>query len=74
MAHKVDAASPLWGMGRAELEACDCEFVVLLDGIDESTSTALQVRSGDEQQACASLHSSVPLQLPSLLSRWAEIA
>jgi hypothetical protein len=44
MAHRVDPGSPLWGLSRADLEAGDCEFVVLLDGIDESTATAMQAR------------------------------
>lgn len=44
MAHAIDRSSPLWGITRDDLERCDCEFIVLLDGIDESTSTAMQAR------------------------------
>ena len=44
VAHTVDAASPLAGLSRAELAAADAEVVVLLDGIDESSGSAIQVR------------------------------
>lgn len=42
--HKIDHRSPLWGMGEAEIENADMEFIVLLDGVDESTSRALEAR------------------------------
>ncbi|KAL4421196.1 hypothetical protein ABPG77_010071 [Micractinium sp. CCAP 211/92] len=42
--HKVDQRSPLWGMGEAEISNADMEFIVLLDGVDESTSRALEAR------------------------------
>lgn len=46
VAHTIDPSSPLWGVTRRQLEenADEIEFVVLLDGIDETTSTVLQAR------------------------------
>lgn len=44
MAHKIDETSPLYGLGRDEMEQGDYEFIVLLDGLDESTGTAMQAR------------------------------
>lgn len=44
MAHTIDESSPMWGVSRQELEGSDIEFVVLLDGVDETTSTVMQAR------------------------------
>lgn len=46
MAHTIDTNSPLWGITREELEQAgpEIEFVVLLDGVDESTSMVMQAR------------------------------
>ena len=46
VSHTIDPSSPLWGVSRAQLEknTDEIEFVVLLDGIDETTSTVLQAR------------------------------
>lgn len=44
MAHKIDASSPLWGKSREDLDSMDLELIVLLDGIDETTSAAMQAR------------------------------
>jgi hypothetical protein len=44
MAHTIDESSPIWGVSRQELECSDIEFVVLLDGVDETTSTIMQAR------------------------------
>jgi len=44
MAHTIDENSFLWGVTRQELEESEAEIVVLLDGTDETTSTAMQAR------------------------------
>lgn len=44
MVHKIDPGSPLWGVQKNDLENSEAEFIVLLDGIDESTSTVMQAR------------------------------
>jgi hypothetical protein len=44
MAHKIDETSPLYDISKDEMEQGDYEFVVLLDGLDESTGTAMQAR------------------------------
>ena len=44
MAHTIDASSPLHGVSRADLEDGEAEFVVMLDGVDETTATAMQAR------------------------------
>ncbi|PRW33237.1 inward rectifier potassium channel 2-like isoform X7 isoform B [Chlorella sorokiniana] len=42
--HRIDRGSPLWGMSDADMRAADMEIIVLLDGIDESTSRAIEAR------------------------------
>ena len=44
MSHVIDAQSPLAGMMPADMEAEDMEFLVLLDGVDATTSGVLQAR------------------------------
>ena len=44
MSHVIDAQSPLAGMMPADMESEDMEFLVLLDGIDATTSGVLQAR------------------------------
>ncbi len=45
VAHTITAASPLWGITPEAIEQEDgLEFVALLDGIDETTSTVMQAR------------------------------
>jgi len=44
VAHSIDRDSPLWGCTRADLEQSEAEFIVMLDGIDEMTSAAMQAR------------------------------
>jgi len=44
MTHTIDESSALWGMTEKDLDEAEAEFVVLLDGIDEMTSTAMQAR------------------------------
>ena len=45
--HKINQKSPLWGMTPESMEKAEelgLEFVALLDGIDETTSTVMQAR------------------------------
>ena len=42
--HVVDAQSPLFGLGPAELDAMDAFFVVIFDGIDDVSGQQLNVR------------------------------
>ena len=44
MSHVIDADSPLSGMMPTEMEAEDMELLVLLDGVDATTSGVLQAR------------------------------
>lgn len=53
MSHIVDADSPLSGMMPADMEQEDMEILVLLDGIDATTSGVLQARRALKE----SLHS-----------------
>ena len=43
--HPIDEASPLWGMTQDELMAIDAEFLVLLNGFDETFSQNVHTRS-----------------------------
>jgi inward rectifier potassium channel len=43
--HPIDEKSPLWGMTPTELLACDTEFLVLLNGFDETFSQNVHARS-----------------------------
>lgn len=43
--HPIDRNSPLWGMSRDELIALDGEFLVLLNGFDETFSQTVHTRS-----------------------------
>lgn len=43
--HKINQKSPLWGLTPEQMEENEgCEFVALLDGVDETTSTVMQAR------------------------------
>ncbi|KAG0566228.1 hypothetical protein KC19_7G047600 [Ceratodon purpureus] len=42
--HPITSTSPLYGLSIAELEDADCELLVLLEGVDASTSCKLQAR------------------------------
>eukprot|EP00897_Mesotaenium_endlicherianum_P009896 jgi/Mesen1/8935/ME000552S08444 len=44
VAHPVTANSPLHGLSFAMMERCDMEILVLLEGVDASTSAKLQAR------------------------------
>jgi hypothetical protein len=45
VAHTITTASPLWGITPESIENEEgLEFVALLDGIDETTSTVMQAR------------------------------
>jgi inward rectifier potassium channel len=49
--HPIDQTSPLWGMTPEALRACQSEFLVLLNGFDETFSQTVHARSsyrGDE--------------------------
>jgi inward rectifier potassium channel len=49
--HPIDADSPLYGMRPDELTQCDSEFLVLLNGFDETSAQTVHTRSsykGDE--------------------------
>jgi inward rectifier potassium channel len=43
--HPIDDASPLWGQTAADLVADDAEFLVLLNGFDETFSQTVHTRS-----------------------------
>jgi inward rectifier potassium channel len=43
--HPIDEKSPLWGTTRDELLSCDVEFLVLLNGFDETFSQTVHTRS-----------------------------
>ncbi|XP_044540496.1 ATP-sensitive inward rectifier potassium channel 14 [Gracilinanus agilis] len=43
--HEIDASSPLYEMGRAELARADFELVVILEGMVEATAMTTQCRS-----------------------------
>lgn len=42
--HPITSTSPLYGLSISELEDADCELLVLLEGVDASTSCKLQAR------------------------------
>ncbi|HEY2325092.1 MAG TPA: ion channel, partial [Thermoanaerobaculia bacterium] len=49
--HPIDENSPLHGMTERDLQACDSEFLVMLNGFDETFSQTVHTRSsyrGDE--------------------------
>ena len=49
--HPIDDESPLHGMGPEDLTQCDSEFLVLLNGFDETSAQTVHTRSsykGDE--------------------------
>jgi inward rectifier potassium channel len=43
--HPIDERSPLWGVGEAELAASEPEFLVLINGFDETFSQTVHTRS-----------------------------
>lgn len=43
--HPIDESSPLFGINQEELEKSDGEFLVLISGIDETSSQSVHVRS-----------------------------
>lgn len=43
--HPIDEKSPLWGATHEELLGCDVEFLVLLNGFDETFSQTVHTRS-----------------------------
>jgi inward rectifier potassium channel len=45
LVHPIDAESPLKGMTQADLGQCDSEFLVLLNGFDETFSQTVHTRS-----------------------------
>ena len=42
--HPITSTSPLYGLSISDLEDADCELLVLLEGVDASTSCKLQAR------------------------------
>lgn len=42
--HPITSGSPLYGLSISDLENADCELLVLLEGVDASTSCKLQAR------------------------------
>jgi inward rectifier potassium channel len=43
--HPIDQASPLWGKSEADLRASEAEFLILLNGFDETFSQTVHTRS-----------------------------
>jgi inward rectifier potassium channel len=43
--HPIDQSSPLWGWREQDLRASDAEFLVLLNGFDETFSQNVHTRS-----------------------------
>jgi inward rectifier potassium channel len=43
--HPIDEKSPLWGWTEEDLRGCDVEFLVMLNGFDETFSQNVHVRS-----------------------------
>jgi inward rectifier potassium channel len=43
--HPIDELSPLWGLTAADLSDLDAEFLVLLNGFDETFSQNVHTRS-----------------------------
>lgn len=43
--HPINEESPIWGMGKAELEAVDAEFIIMIKGFDDSFSSTVYQRS-----------------------------
>jgi inward rectifier potassium channel len=44
--HPIDETSPLFGLGRAELEEMDAFFVVIFDGLDDTSGQRVNARRG----------------------------
>lgn len=44
ISHIIDESSPIYGLHEDDMREHEMEFVILLDGIDEMTSTAMQAR------------------------------
>jgi inward rectifier potassium channel len=44
--HPIDEASPLFGLGAAELEEMDAYFVVIFDGLDDASGQKVNARKG----------------------------
>jgi inward rectifier potassium channel len=44
--HRVDEASPLYGLGSEDLEAMDAYFVVIFEGLDDASGQKVNVRNG----------------------------
>jgi inward rectifier potassium channel len=47
--HPIDQSSPLFGMTADDLEECDSEFLVLLNGFDETFSQTVHTRTSYQQ-------------------------
>ena len=45
LVHPIDESSPLWQLDSEALRSCDVEFLVLLDGFDETFSQTVHARS-----------------------------
>lgn len=45
LVHPIDERSPLWGMGPDALQETDAEFLILLNGFDETFSQTVHTRS-----------------------------
>ena len=43
--HPIDKDSPLWGMTGESLQGCDVEFLILINGFDETFSQTVHTRS-----------------------------
>jgi len=43
--HPIDEDSPLWGLSAADLQDADAEFLILLNGFDETFSQTVHTRS-----------------------------
>ena len=43
--HPIDERSPLWGVREGDLEGCDAEFLIMLNGFDETFSQTVHARS-----------------------------
>ena len=47
--HPIDETSPLFGMTEQDLDECDSEFLVLLNGFDETFSQTVHTRTSYQQ-------------------------
>lgn len=67
--HNVDEDSPLHGLTQENLEERDMEILVILDGIDETTATPVQVgeRPGDQQMVISVAHGLLLAASPSII-------